>query len=133
VDVLGPLPYVERRVAGILYNGTVSAILETGPSGPGAQVDVIQPGSRVPSGIAGIADLTVESIGPTEVVLRSEDNRRVEVQLTGLPAGAQPINPGGGAGDFPGGAPGGGFPGGFPGGGRPGGGGGGGRAGGVAE
>ena len=113
---LGPLPFVERRVAGILYNGTVSAILETGPSGPGGQVDVVQPGSKVMSGIAGVADLTVESIGPTEVTLRSEDNRRVQVKLTGLPEGARPNNPAGGpgAGDFPGG---GGNPGGFRGGG----------------
>lgn len=128
---LEPLPFVERRVAGILYNGSVSAILETGPSGPGGQVDVVQPGSRVESGIAGVPDLTVESIGPTELILRSEDNRRVQVKLTGLPEGARPNNPvggGTGAGDLPGG-PGGSGPsgsgpgaGGFPGGRRGGGG-----------
>lgn len=126
---IGPLPFVERRVSGILYNGSVSAILENGPPGPGNSV-VVQPGSTVPSLIAGVQDLTVESIGPTDVTLRSPDNRRVQVKLTGVPGG---LNTGGGGnfGGGPGGdVPGGPGPGGF---GLQGGGGGGGRAGAAAE
>jgi hypothetical protein len=122
----GPLPYVPRRVAGILYNGSVSAILETGSPGTGA-VEVVQPGSKVPSGIAGIPDLTVASITPTQITLRANDGRTVNVALSGVPtalAGSlQQGGPGPGApGGYPGGYPGG-APGGFPGGGIPGGGG----------
>ncbi len=131
---LGPLPPVQRRVAGILYNGAVSAILETGVPGE-RPAQVVQPGSLVSSGVAGLADFTVESIAPTRLTLRAEDGRRTEVPLTGLPPGAARVPgggfpgggdlgdggagyPGGGGGGYPGG---GGFPGG--GGGYPGGGG----------
>jgi hypothetical protein len=115
----GPLPFVPRRVAGILYNGEVSAILEIGQPGPSAEVFIVQPGSKVPSGIANVDDLTVTSISPTQLVLRADDGRQVTVALSGAP-GLQSLNPG--AGGFgPGGAGGpGGFPGGGPGG-RPGG------------
>jgi hypothetical protein len=123
----GPLPFVPRRVAGILYNGSVSAILETGNPGPGADVEVVQPGSKVPSGVAGIQDLTVASITPTQLTLRAEDGRTVNVALSAVPAAfsdafrsqGQPTGgyPGGGAPGYPGGGyPGAGFPGGAQGG-----------------
>src|SRR5262249_6142119 len=115
----GPLPYVPRRVAGILYNGSVSAILETGNPGPGAEVQVVQPGQKVPSGVAGIPDLTVASITPTQLTLRAEDGRTVNVALSAVPGGMSvqgaPTGgfPGGGAPGYPGGGyPGAGFPGG---------------------
>lgn len=82
----GPLPMVPRRVAGILYNGSVSAILETGTPGAGAIVDVVSPGSRVQSGIPGVDDLTVVTIGPTSVILRADDGRTVTVPLSAVPA-----------------------------------------------
>lgn len=86
-QIYGPLPYVQRRVAGVLYNGSVSAILETGPPGPDTDVRVIQPGALVPSGVPGVDDLTVESINPTQITLRARDGRSVSVKLTNLPAG----------------------------------------------
>ncbi|MDX1931917.1 MAG: hypothetical protein SFU56_04870 [Capsulimonadales bacterium] len=103
----GPLPFVPRRVAGILFNGSTSAILETA----GVDYRVIAPGTKVPSGIAGLADLTVSAITPSQVTLRAEDGRTVSVSLS---ASATPLT-GGPTGGFPGGAPGG-FPGGGPGG-----------------
>lgn len=105
----GPLQPVQRRVAGILYNGNVSAILETGQPGPTAQVDVVQPGQTVPSGIPGIPDLVVSAITPTQLTLRAEDGRTVIVPLSGAPGLANSLP---GAGGIPGG---GGPPGGFPG------------------
>ena len=113
---LGPLPPVQRRVAGILYNGSVSAILETGAPGTGSDVEVVRPGDTVESGIAGIQDLTVESIGPTGLVLRATDGRRAEVKLSGAPGLGATGGGDVGGGDFPGGAPGGPPVGGFPGG-----------------
>jgi hypothetical protein len=85
----GPLPPVPRRVAGILYNGSVSAILETGTPGSPTDVDVVQPGSTVPSGIPGVEDLTVVSISPTSVILRANDGRTVSVPLSNVPAAYQ--------------------------------------------
>jgi hypothetical protein len=123
----GPLPPVPRRVAGILYNGSVSAILETGTPGAGAIVDVVSPGSTVPSGIPGVDDLTVVSIGATSVILRANDGRTVTVPLSAVPAAFadsfrnQNLPGGGMPGMGPGmGAPGGGPPPGMGPGGRPG-------------
>lgn len=101
----GPLPYVPRRVAGFLEYGGVSAIVETGQFG-GGQIDIVQPGATVPSGVAGIPPLTVESISSTEMVLRAEDGRTTRVALSGIPGG--PNVPGGaGAPGLPQGGPGG--------------------------
>lgn len=97
---LGPLPYVQRRVAGFLEYGGVSALLETGGYGNGA-MDIIQPGQRIQSGIAGVGQLTVESISSSEVVLRADDGRTVRVALSGVPGGLN-IAPSGGSG-IPGG------------------------------
>jgi hypothetical protein len=124
-EILGPLPFVPRRVAGVLYNGSVSAILETGNPGGDADVRVVQPGAFVPSGVPGLPDFTVESISPNKLTLRSQDRRTVDVNLTNLPAGVADQlrgQAGGGGipgGGFPGGAAGGypGAGGGFPGGG----------------
>ena len=86
-ELLGPLPSVDRRVAGILHDGSVSALLETGPpGGAGTATQIIAPGSLVPSGIPGINDLTVASITPTQVILRAEDGRTVNVKLGSVPA-----------------------------------------------
>lgn len=108
----GPLPFVPRRVAGILYNGEVSAILEIGPPGTSAEVFIVQPGSKVPSSIPGIDDLTVTSISTTQLVLRADDGRQVTVALSGAPS-LQGMNPGGPGGFGPNGGsgapPGGGF------------------------
>ncbi len=104
----GPLPYVPRRVAGFLEFGGVSAILESGGLGTG-EINIVQPGSSVASGIAGIPNLTVESISSTELVLRAEDGRSTKVALSGVPGGVvNPQAPGGQGGPPPGipGAPG---------------------------
>jgi translation initiation factor IF-2 len=82
---LGPIPRIPRRVAGVLYDGAVSAILETGTPGPEADVRVIQPGSLVPSGVPGLQDLTVSVITTTKVTLRDQYNRTVDVPLSTLP------------------------------------------------
>lgn len=133
---LGPLPYVQRRVAGVLYNGGISAILETGTPGMNSIVEIVTPGAQVASGIPGIPYMIVDSITIEEMVLRAPDGRTTAVKLSNLPAGVadalrgsaggagMPGAPGGGfpgapGGGFPG-APGGGFPG-APGGGFPGG------------
>ena len=136
---LGPLPLVPRRVAGILYDGSVSAILETGTPGDNADVRVVEPGALVPSGVPGLPDFTVSVITTTQVTLRAVDGRTVSVPLSTLPraiadslrqqAGQQAGQGGqggvpGAPGDFGPGGPGGqgGPPGGIPGGGgfRPG-------------
>ena len=123
-EILGPLPYVPRRVAGVLHGSSVSAILETGAPGSDSDVRVVQPGqTQIPSGIPGVGDMTVESINATGLVLRAPDKRRVTVKLTGMPPGMaqslSPQQPGmggfpgrmGGGGGYPG-AGGGGYPGG---------------------
>lgn len=81
----GPLPPVARRVAGVMYNGAITAILETGEASGAVRHDVIRPGSIVPFGLDGLPDLTVESITMTALILRAPDGRTVEVKLSGLP------------------------------------------------
>lgn len=99
----GPLPVVPRRVAGILYNGSVSAILEIGAPGAGAEVYIVRPGDKVPSGIPGIEELTVTSISPTQLILRADDGRSTTVALSGAPElQGQTIGVGGGGGFRPG-------------------------------
>jgi len=100
-DIYGPLPFVQRRVAGILYNGQVSAILETG--GVGAFSQVVQPGTSVDSGIPGVDSLIVDTITPTSLTLRARDGRTTSVSLSGAPEGTLPVAPGGGVGAPPGG------------------------------
>jgi hypothetical protein len=80
----GPLPFVPRRVAGVLYSGAITAILETG-NPPDSITEVIAPGARVKSGIIGIEDLIVESIAMDRLTLRAPDGRTVDVKLSGLP------------------------------------------------
>ena len=100
----GPLPYVPRRVAGILYNGQVSAILETGDPGQNSTVEIIQPGASVASGVANVGNLTVSLISPTQVILRADDGRTVSVPLTAAPVGSLPTG-GGATGGAPAGGP----------------------------
>jgi hypothetical protein len=83
VDALLPLPQVARRVAGVLYNGAITAILETGDP-PNSVTNIIAPGATVPSGVPGIPDLTVDSIAMDRLVLRAPDGRTAEVKLSGL-------------------------------------------------
>jgi hypothetical protein len=82
-DILGPLPIVERRVAGILYNGGISAILEIGTF-PASETYVVRPGDKVVSGVSDIGDMTVESINLTELLLRAPDGRTAKVKISGL-------------------------------------------------
>ena len=82
-QLYGPLPLVPRRVAGILYNGGISAILEVG-SFPSSQTYVVRPGDKVDSGTPGMEDMTVESINLTELVLRAVDGRTAKVKISGL-------------------------------------------------
>jgi hypothetical protein len=82
-DIYGPLPIVERRVAGILYNGGISAILEIGTF-PSSETYVVRPGDKVTSGIPSIGDMTVESINLTELMLRAPDGRTAKVKISGL-------------------------------------------------
>ena len=105
-----PLPQVARRVAGVLYNGAITAILETGEP-PNSETAVISPGAKVPSGVPGIPELTVDSIAMDRLILRAEDGRTVEVKLSALPPSVQQSlsSQFGGGGSA---APGGGMPGG---------------------
>ncbi len=121
VENMLPLPPVPRRVAGVLYNGAITAILETGES-PSSDTRIIAPGAKVPSGVPGIADLTVDSIAMDRLVLRADDGRTVEVKLSGLSPAVLDAMRGqlGGGGGFGGGGFGGGpSAGGFGGGGGP--------------
>jgi hypothetical protein len=83
--IKGPLPPLSRRVAGVMYNGAITAILETGDANGAVQHDVIRPGSVIPFGLPGQPDLTVESITMKSLILRAQDGRSVEVKLSGLP------------------------------------------------
>jgi len=95
-----------------MYNGAITAILETGEASGTVRHDVIRPGSVVPFGIDGFADLTVESITMSTLILRYPDGRSVEVKLSGLPPAVadslrQQFGSGGGVGGgMPGGGPG---------------------------
>lgn len=82
----GPLPQIPRRVAGVLFNGSVSAILETGTPGPSSAISIVTPGQTVPSGIPDVPLLTVESITPTQLTLRAPDGRTQDVKLSGAPS-----------------------------------------------
>lgn len=80
---LPPLPPVPRRIAGVFYNGGITAILETGTP-PDSEIDIVQPGAEIVSQIPGIPTLTVESITMDSLILRAKDGRTVEVKLSGL-------------------------------------------------
>ncbi len=138
---LPPLPPIPRRIAGVFYNGGISAIIESG-NPPDSTIAIVQPGAEVDSGVPGVGQLVVESISMESLILRANDGRSVEVKLSGLSPSVRdalrqqfaPTNTGGtgGGAGFPGGMGGGaGRPGGMGGGvGRPGGKGGGGGGGG---
>jgi hypothetical protein len=76
-----PLPNLQRRVAGIIKNGGISAILETVWNGEVFHT-LVTPGAKVPSGIPGKL-LTVQAITSEYLILISDDNRSVKVSLSG--------------------------------------------------
>jgi len=80
----GPLPPLPRRIAGVMYNGAITAILETGDPSGDVMHQVIRPGTKVPSGDPQAGELTVESITLRSLVLRADDGRSLEVKLSGL-------------------------------------------------
>lgn len=81
----GPIIPLPRRVAGVMYSGAITAILETGdPSGQSVEHTVIRPGSRVPSFDPTAGELTVESMTLRSLILRADDGRTIEVKLSGL-------------------------------------------------
>ena len=80
----GPLPRLQRRVAGVMFNGGIAAILETGDPTGDVRHDVILPGNKVPSGDPQAGELTVESMTMRSLVLRADDGRSIEVKLSGL-------------------------------------------------
>jgi len=80
----GPLPPLPRRIAGVMYNGAITAILETGDPSGDVMHQVIRPGTKVPSGDPTSGELTVESITLRSLVLRADDGRSIEVKLSGL-------------------------------------------------
>ncbi|MFM7188467.1 MAG: hypothetical protein ACKO14_11695 [Armatimonadota bacterium] len=80
----GPLPPLPRRIAGVMYSGAITAILETGDPSGDVMHQVIRPGTKVPSGDPQAGELTVESITLRSLVLRADDGRSIEVKLSGL-------------------------------------------------
>ena len=80
----GPLPPLPRRIAGVMYNGAITAILETGDPSGDVMHQVIRPGTKVPSGDPQAGELSVESITLRSLVLRADDGRSLEVKLSGL-------------------------------------------------
>jgi hypothetical protein len=80
-DISVPLPYYERRIAGIINNGGISAILETIYNGQ-VYHSVVSPGSKVPSGIPNLF-LNVDMITNNYLILSSEDGRKIKVNLSG--------------------------------------------------
>lgn len=80
---LPPLPPVARRIAGVFYNGGITAILESG-NPPDSDITIVQPGAEVESGIPNIPPLVVESITMDNLILRARDGRTVEVKLSSL-------------------------------------------------
>lgn len=81
----GPIIPLPRRVAGVMYSGAITAILETGdPAGQSVEHTVIRPGSRVPSFDPTAGELTVESMTLRSLILRADDGRTIEVKLSGL-------------------------------------------------
>lgn len=85
---LPPLPPIPRRIAGVFYNGSITAIIESG-SPPDSVITIVQPGAEVESGIPGIPALVVESITMDSIVLRAKDGRTVDVKLSGLSPAVQ--------------------------------------------
>ena len=79
LEVLPPQPV--RRMAGVLWNGKVSAILETA-----GEIDIVRPGQVV---TRGNSKVQVESIEPDGIVLKTLDTREpmtIRVSLSGSAA-----------------------------------------------
>jgi hypothetical protein len=76
-----PLPQFQRRITGIMYNGAISAILETIVNDQILH-EVVSPGSKVYSGIKNL-DLTVSTLTKDYLILRADDGRTVKVSLSG--------------------------------------------------
>lgn len=85
-EALPPQP--NRRVAGIMWNGKVSALLETN-----GEIDIVKPGSVINKGNSKVV---VEKIMPDSVILKTLDTKKphtIRVGLAGSPsaAAASPI------------------------------------------
>jgi hypothetical protein len=85
-QVLPPQPF--RRVAGVLWNGKVSAILETN-----GEVDIVRPGMEITRGNSRVR---VESIEQNAVVLRTMDTETpltIRVNMAGSVVGGPGTGP----------------------------------------
>ena len=80
---LEPLPQFQRRITGIMYNGAITAILETIVNGRIIH-EVVSPGSKVFSGIPNL-ELTVSALTKDYLILRADDGRTIKVSLSGAP------------------------------------------------
>ncbi len=82
-NALEPLPQFQRRITGIMYNGAITAILETIVNGQIVH-EVVSPGSKVYSGIKDL-ELTVSALTKDYLILRADDGRTIKVALSGAP------------------------------------------------
>jgi hypothetical protein len=79
-----PLPDFQYGLTGIMFNGSISAVLET-QIGNKVLHNYVSPGALIPTNDENIPYLMVDSITTDNLVLKSPDGRTTNVSLSGVP------------------------------------------------
>ena len=82
-----PLPDFHYGLTGIMFNGNVSAVLET-QIGNKVMHNYVSPGALIPTNDKNIPYFMVDSITTDDLILKSPDGRAINVSLSGLPPDA---------------------------------------------
>lgn len=82
-----PLPNFQYGLTGIMFNGTISAVLET-RIGDKVLHNYVSPGALIPTNDENIPYLMVDSITMDDLVLKAPDGRITKVSLSGVPPDA---------------------------------------------
>lgn len=82
-----PLPSFNYGLTGIMFNGTVSAVLET-RMGDKVLHNYVSPGALIPTNDENIPYLMVDSLTENNLVLKAPDGRITNVSLSGVPPDA---------------------------------------------
>lgn len=79
-----PLPNFQYGLTGIMFNGSISAVLET-QIGNKVLHNYVSPGALIPTNDENIPYLMVDSITIDNLVLKAPDGRTTNVSLSGVP------------------------------------------------
>lgn len=79
-----PMPDFQYGLSGVMFNGSISAVLET-RIGNKVLHNYVSPGALIPTNDENIPYLMVDSVTMEDLILKAPDGRTTKVSLLGVP------------------------------------------------